>query len=66
MGFTINEEIITKLHYKDIALITVAFGEYQRLYSNTAEKDVLDRMRYLVDRLGDELYNHPDNINGPE
>ena len=38
MGFTINEEIITKLHYKDIALITVAFGEYQRLYSNTAEK----------------------------
>ena len=37
MGFTINEEITTKLHYKDIALIAVAMGEYQRLYKETLE-----------------------------
>ncbi len=63
MGFTINETIITELHYKDIALIVVAIGEYQRLYKDTADKEVLQRMANLVDRLGVEMYNHPDNDN---
>ena len=56
MGFTINEEITTKLNYKEIALVAVACGAYQRLYkdkSNTATD-----MGKLVDRLGEELYNY--------
>lgn len=63
MGFTINETITTELHYKDIALIAVAMGEYQRLYKETADKKTLQRMIRLVNRLGEELYNHPDNEN---
>lgn len=61
MAFTIKEEITTKLHYKDISLIAVAFGIYQEQYKDTADKDVLKRMNRLVDRLGHEMYNHPDN-----
>jgi len=61
MGFEINETIKTELHYKDIALISVAMGEYQRLYKETADKEVLQRMANLVNRLGVEMYNHPDN-----
>jgi len=66
MGFTINETITTTLHYKDIALIAVAMGLYMEQYKDTADKDILERMRNLVDRLGYELYDHPDNENGPE
>ena len=55
MGYDINEEITTKLHYKDVALIGVAFGIYQDMYKDTAEKNVLIRMRNLVNRLGEEL-----------
>jgi dissimilatory sulfite reductase (desulfoviridin) alpha/beta subunit len=58
---TINETIKTELHYKDIALIVVAIGEYQRLYKETAEKEVLQRMASLVNRLGVEMYNCPDD-----
>ena len=61
MGFTINETIITQLSYKDVALIAVAMGEYQRLYKNTANKDVLKQMEDLVNRLGIELYDYPNN-----
>jgi len=61
MGFTINETITTELHYKDIALIAVAMGEYQKLYKDTAEKEVLQRMERLVNRLGAEMADHPDN-----
>ena len=57
MGFTINETITTKLHYKDIALIATAMGEYQQLYKETANKEILQRMTRLVDRLGEEMYN---------
>ena len=53
----INETITTKLHYKDIALIAVAMCEYQRLYKDTANPEILQRMNHLVDRLGVELYN---------
>lgn len=61
MGFYINEEITTKLHYKDISLISVAFAIYQEQFKDTADKEILDRMRKLVDRLSSEMYNHPDN-----
>jgi len=61
MAFTINEEITTTLHYKDIALISVAMGLYQDQYKDTADKEILERMRNLVDRLGREMYDHPDN-----
>lgn len=61
MGFTINEKITIELHYKDIALIAVAMGLYQEQYKNSADKDILERMKRLVNRLGNEMYNHPDN-----
>ena len=61
MGFMINETIRTELHYKDVVLIAVAMGEYQRLYKDTADKAILQRMGRLVDRLGIEMSNHPDN-----
>lgn len=54
---SINEEITTKLHYKDIALIAVAMGIYQEKYKRTASKDVLIRMERLVNRLGEEMAN---------
>ena len=54
---TINETIKTKLHYKEISLIAVACGEYQRLHKETADKEVLAEMRRLVDRLGSEMYD---------
>lgn len=61
MGFTINETIKTELHYKEIALIAVAMGEYQRLYKDTTKKEVLKEMERLVNRLGVEMHNCPDN-----
>jgi hypothetical protein len=57
MGFTINETITTELHYKDIALIAIAMGEYQRQHKKTADDEVLKRMELLVNRLGEEMYN---------
>jgi predicted SpoU family rRNA methylase len=63
MGFTINEEITTTLHYKDICLIAVTFGEYQTLYKDTADEEILTRMRNLVNRLGVEMYNTKDDDN---
>lgn len=65
MGFTINEIIKTELHYKDVALIVVATSLYQKQYENTADKDILLRMKQLVNRLCAEMYDHPDNDNGP-
>ena len=61
MGFHINEEIETKLHYKDISLIAIAFGDYQERFKDSANKEVLDRMKNLVNRLGIEMYNNPKN-----
>ena len=34
MSCTINEKIVTELHYKDVALIAVAMGIYQNLYKD--------------------------------
>lgn len=61
MSFTLNEKITTELTCEEIAYIAVAVGEYQRLYEKTADADVLRVMRHLVDRLGREMANHPDN-----
>lgn len=58
MGFSINEEIVTKLHYKDVVLIGMAFGMYQDKYKDEANDEVLVRMRNLVNRLGTELYDY--------
>jgi len=54
MGFTINETITTTLHYKDIALIAVAMGEYQR-QNQHADDEIKTRARNLVNRLGREM-----------
>lgn len=61
MGFYINKEIKTELHYKDIVLITVSFGEYIRLYGKIMDKEQKTRMDKLVSRLGREMSNHPEN-----
>jgi len=55
MGFDINETIKTELHYKDIALITVMAGDYQRRFKKTASPDILERLEKLVNRLGYEM-----------
>ena len=61
MGFYINEEIKTKLHFKDIVLITVAFGDYIEKYDEEIDNEQKTRMNKLVNRLGQEMYNNPDN-----
>ena len=61
MGFTINEKITTELTWEEISLIAVVFGEYQERYEQSAGKEVLKTMSSLVNRLGREMYNHPDN-----
>ena len=61
MSFFVNEEITTKLHYKDICVIAAALHAYQHDYGHRADPEMLDRMRKLVDRLGVEMYNHPKN-----
>ncbi len=61
MGFLINKSINTKLSFDEVALIAVACGEYQRLYKDSASKEVLRNMKNLIDRLGRELANHSGN-----
>jgi len=61
VGFYINEEIETKLHYKDITLISVAFGNYIEKYGDKMDTEQKTRMNKLVNRLGNEMHNHPDN-----
>ncbi len=61
MGFTINEKITTELSWKEIALIAVACGSYQERFGKNADKEQVKLMTNLVNRLGREMYNHPDN-----
>ena len=56
MGFNINETIKTELHYKDIALIAVALGEYQ---DRCKDEKFIKHARDLVNRLGREMYDCP-------
>lgn len=53
----INTEIITKLHYKDVSLIAVALGEYQRNSKEHGDVDILKHAERLANRLGSELYD---------
>ena len=55
MGFTINEEITTKLTYKDIALIAVALGMYQEQINGIGKDRMKKHARDLVNRLGWEM-----------
>ena len=61
MSFYINEEIDTKLNYKDISLIAVAFGEFTRLNGDSMDEEQKKRMANLVNRLGVEMHNNPKN-----
>ena len=60
MGFTINEEIKTKLNYKEIALLAVAVGEYTRRIKDK-DPELVKEYNALVDRLGVEMYAYPKN-----
>lgn len=56
----INGTIITKLDYKDIALIAVALGMYQDAIKDSMNQNSIDMRRHarsLVDRLGNEMYS---------
>jgi hypothetical protein len=57
MGFDIREEVTTTLHYKDIALIAVAIGEYKRVHGRYVDPEVVERADRLVERLGSEMMN---------
>lgn len=61
MGFYINEEIETKLHFKEIIEITVAMNHYIDLYKDRMEDEQKTRMLSIINRLGREMYDHPDN-----
>lgn len=58
MGFNINETITTNLHYKEIALIATTIGLYIEQYKNTADKETLLKMKRLVNRLGNEMFDY--------
>lgn len=59
MGFDINEEITTKLHYKDVSLISVALNMYLESAGKAVDSEVSQRATRLVNRLGNELYDCP-------
>ena len=61
MGFYINETFKTELHYKDVVLISIAFGDYIEKYGSKMDEEQKTRMNNLVNRLGVEMYDHPDN-----
>lgn len=65
MGYTIHEEITTKLHYKDIACITAAVYAYMETTGKSKGQDaeVVQRMNRLVDRLGREMADTGDEWN---
>ena len=58
---TINEEIITTLHYKDVSLIAVALCELQKVHEEQKfpDAEIIERCKKLVDRLGEEMYSYP-------
>lgn len=63
MSETINEEIHTTLHYKDIVLICVAHGRWRKELEDLGKYDIAGeqetRLAHLVDRLGQEMYGYP-------
>ena len=61
MGFYINDKITVELTYQEVCAITAAVGEYTRLYSEDADPSVIKDMKSVVNKLGKELFDHPDN-----
>ena len=61
MSFTLNGKITTELTVEEVSAIAVACGEYLRLYANIADLKTARTMLNLTNRLGRELYDHPDN-----
>lgn len=61
MGFYINKEITTKLHYKDIVIITTAIQERLERYGDKMDKGYKKRSEKLVSRLVDEMYDNKEN-----
>lgn len=59
MGFRIQEEIETKLHYEDVALIAVCAGVYLAECGDQVNPEVKQRLDRLVNRLGKEMYSTP-------
>lgn len=61
MGFNINTEITTKLSMEDVALITSNLSNF----IEHSEGNVKSHAIRLINRLGEELYNCPqDEPNG--
>jgi len=59
MGFDINEKIKTELHYKDVSLISVALSIYIEQSSKYVDSEVIQRAKRIMNRLGNELYDCP-------
>lgn len=58
MGFNINKTIKTELHYKDIALIAIALGDYQKKYKDAVSPEILEQAKKLVERLTTEMCDY--------
>lgn len=61
MGFYLNKTIKTKLDWEDVVLISTIFGGHKEEYGDKIDKDILVRMDRLVNRLGKELSDNPEN-----
>ena len=58
---TINEEIKTILHYKDVSLIAVGLGKLKEVHEEAKhpDKEIIERITKLINRLGEEVYSYP-------
>lgn len=61
MGFYINEEIETKLHWQDIVCISMAINDHLEKYGDKVDKEISSRMKKLTYRLNQEMYNNAEN-----
>ena len=61
MGFYVNKEITTKLDLREVVDITSVFRHYVRSFGDKMDEEQKTRMYNLVNRLGKELYDNPDN-----
>lgn len=61
MGFTVNKKINIELTHEEAIIINVALSIYQMEYKDTADSDILKKMKIISSKIGRELFNHPDN-----
>jgi hypothetical protein len=61
MGFYIHEEFETKLHFKDVCCIQMAISHHLEEHGEHIDSEMKTRMNKLINRLGREMYDHPDN-----